>query len=32
MAGAAGEAAEGVVQPANAGAILGAQVVRDGGL
>ena len=32
MAGSAGEAAEGVVQPANAGASLGAQAVRDGGL
>jgi len=32
MAGSAGEAAEGVVQPANAGASLGAQTVRDGGL
>ena len=32
MAGSAGEAAEGVVQPANAGAGLGAQAVRDGGL
>jgi hypothetical protein len=29
MAGSAGEAAEGVVQPANAGASLGAQAVRD---
>ena len=32
MAGSAGEAAEGVVQPVNAGASLGAQAVRDGGL
>jgi len=32
LAGSAGEAAEGVVQPANAGASLGAQAVRDGGL
>jgi hypothetical protein len=32
MAGSAGEAAEGFVQPANAGASLGAQAVRDGGL
>jgi len=32
MAGAAGETAEGVVQPANAGASLGAQAVCDGGL
>jgi len=32
MAGSAAEAAEGVVQPANAGASLGAQAVRDGGL
>jgi len=32
MAGSAGEAAEGVVQPANVGASLGAQTVRDGGL
>jgi len=32
MAGSAGEAAERVVQPANAGASLGAQAVRDGGL
>jgi len=32
MAGSAGEAAEGVVQPANAGASLGAQAIRDGGL
>jgi len=32
MAGSAGEAAEGAVQPANAGASLGAQAVRDGGL
>ena len=30
--GSAGEAAEGVVQLANAGASLGAQAVRDGGL
>ena len=30
MAGSAGEADEGVVQPANAGASLGAQAVRDG--
>jgi len=30
MAGSAGEAAEGVVQPANAGASSGAQAVRDG--
>jgi len=30
MAGSAGEAAEGVVQPANAGASLEAQAVRDG--
>jgi len=32
MAGSAGEAAEGVVQPANTGASLGAQAVCDGGL
>jgi len=32
MAGSAGEAAEGVVQPANAGASLRAQAVCDGGL
>ena len=32
MAGSAGEEAEGVVQPANAVASLGAQAVRDGGL
>ena len=32
MAASAGEAAEGVVQPANAGASLGAQAIRDGGL
>jgi len=32
MAGSTGEAAEGVVQPANARASLGAQAVRDGGL
>jgi len=32
MADSAGEAAEGFVQPANAGASLGAQAVRDGGL
>ena len=32
MAGSGGEAAEGVVQPANAGAGSGAQAVRDGGL
>jgi len=33
LAGSAGEAAEGVVQPANApGASLGAQAVRNGGL
>jgi len=32
IAGSAGEAAEGVVQSANAGASLGAQAVRDGGL
>jgi len=32
MAGSAGEAAEGVAQPANAGSSLGAQAVRDGGL
>ena len=32
MAGSAGEADEGVAQPANAGANLGAQAVRDGGL
>ena len=32
MAGSAGEAAEGVVQPSNAGASLGAQALRDGGL
>ena len=32
MAGSAGEATEGVVQPANAGASLGAQAVRDGRL
>jgi len=32
MAGSASEAAEGFVQPANAGASLGAQAVRDGGL
>jgi len=32
MAGSAGEAAEGVVQPVNAGAGLGVQAVRDGGL
>jgi len=30
MAGSAGEADEGVAQPANAGANLGAQAVRDG--
>ena len=30
MAGSAGEAAVGVVQPANAGASVGAQAVRDG--
>jgi len=30
MAGSAGETAEGVVQPANAGASRGAQTVRDG--
>ena len=30
MVGSVGEAAEGVVQPANAGASLGAQAVRDG--
>jgi len=32
MAVSAGEAAEGVLQPANASASLGAQAVRDGGL
>jgi len=32
IAGSAGEAAKGVVQPANAGASLGPQAVRDGGL
>jgi len=32
MAGLTGEAAEGVVQPANAGVSLGAQAVRGGGL
>jgi len=32
MAGSAGKAAEEVVQPANAGASLGAQAVRDSGL
>jgi len=32
LAGSAGEAAEGVVQPANAGASLGAQTVCDGRL
>jgi len=32
MASSAGEAAEGVVQMANAGASLGAQAVCDGGL
>jgi len=32
MTGSAGEVAEGVVQPANAGASLGPQAVRDGGL
>jgi len=32
MAGSAGEAAEGVVQLANAGASLGAQPIRNGGL
>jgi len=31
MPGSAGEAAERVVQPANAGSSLGAQAVRDGG-
>jgi len=29
MTGSAGEAAEGIVQPANVGASLGAQAVRD---
>ena len=32
LAGSVGEAAEGVVQPANAGASVGAQAVRHGGL
>jgi len=32
MAGSAGEAAEGVVQPAKRVQVLGAQAVRDGGL